>query len=132
MDLVGDDGAACGELGELHQLVARENRAARVLRIAEVQHARLAGYCGTKRVEIPDPPAALEDERHFGVGSWRELYRALEVVIDRRRDERVLIGLQQAPRAEVKSGHDTGQEDDPRGIDSPAMGLRKIVDDRGA
>ena len=94
VDLVRNDDAAGSELGKARELIAPKDSAARVLRIAEIKHARLRRPAAAQPIEIKHPAAVLEHERNFAVSARRELERPLEVLVKRRGQQRVLIGSQ--------------------------------------
>src|SRR5256885_1939031 len=81
-------------LGEPLELGAREHRAAGILRVAQKEHLRLRAQAFPESILVENPSAALQNERYLGIGPWRELHGALEVLVDRGRDERVALGRQ--------------------------------------
>ncbi|HET7297975.1 MAG TPA: hypothetical protein VFI89_04615, partial [Burkholderiales bacterium] len=96
---------------------APENRASGVLRVAEEESRGVR----INRVQVEHPAAVLEYERNLGEAPRRELYGALEVVIDRSRNKGVAIARNQLTRREVQARDDSGNKYDPPRVYGPAV-----------
>jgi hypothetical protein len=101
VDLVRDDDRVARRLGERAQLAGGEDRPARVLRVAQEEGARLGAQGAAHAVEVVDPAAAIDHERQVAVRPRRELERALEVLVDRRRHESVLARPEKRSRGKM-------------------------------
>src|SRR5438046_4143650 len=74
----------------------------------------------------------LQNQLQIGVSPRRELEGALEMLVDRGRDERVAVGRQELARRKMQARHHARQKDDPGRLDAPAMEPLQALDDRSA
>src|SRR5690242_8848913 len=108
MDLVGNDHATGCRLRKAYELIACEYCATGILWVAEIEQPRLWRVCAAQGVEVEHPASVLQYERDFGMGAGCELERVLEMLVERRRQKRVLVRGHEPPRAHMQAGHDAG------------------------
>jgi hypothetical protein len=75
------------------------------LRIAEIGEARGPA---AKEIGVKHPAPTLKDERHVGMRPRRELHRTLEMLIDGRGNEHMLMGRGEPSCGEMQAGHHAG------------------------
>src|SRR5439155_5596958 len=132
VDLIGHDDQPARELGNPLELGAREHRAAGILRVAKKKQPRIAPNGPLDLVFIENPASMLQNQLQLGVRARRELHGALEVLVDRGRDERVAVGRQELARRKMQAGHHARQKDDPGRLDAPAVEPLQALDDGSA
>src|SRR5438046_10549240 len=74
----------------------------------------------------------LQNQLQIGVSPRRELEGALEMLVDRGRDERVAVGRQELARRKMQARHHARQKGDPGRLDAPAIEPLQALDDRSA